>query len=485
MDSRQLIPRWHTSRKSMKLQFPFLATEKKFQHDDDFFIEIDRIKWREERSILTATELNSSLFVQGLFEDVEYKETLNYLLSMYDKLPRGTQNLISSEARQVDKSHTYTTNPADVNIIIRKLKNIINIFPTDAMTWADMAFYYTILGELAKAEKCFITAWGLNKDNSFISRSYSRFLVHLNKPDKAIHILRKCAQINTNPLVSSAAIAIANAFNIKGNEINIGRKLLESFIGESSFKSDLSACIGTLELMNGNTKKAKLLFKKALDKPSENTISQYNWLYHKHNFFVDGFDIRNFKSIESEVNNSYVTQQYEKCRSDLIELHNFQPFSEAPISDAGYISLIALNDPNYVIRMSQNRVPKVHMPFIELNNLIVAKIISGDFSDIELEMRLLGRKSQNADNKGEGVFLATSGLIYFKKNNYELGVKCYEDAINYFKSINSKRSAVVAEHFYSQQIRESNPVRYANLRKSVQYFAKTNKMLELILPEEK
>ncbi|HCV05075.1 MAG TPA: hypothetical protein DG048_20780 [Pseudoalteromonas sp.] len=469
----------------MKLQFPFLTTEKKFQHDEDYFIEIDRKKWREERSVLTATELYSSLFVKGLYDDFEYKETLNYLLSIFDKLPRGTQNLISSEPRQVDKSQTYTTNPDDVRIIIRKLKNIVNIFPTDAMTWVDIAFYYTILGELSKAEKCFLTAWGINKDNSFIARSYSRFLVHLNNPEKAIHVLRKCSQINTNPLVSSAAIAIANSFNIKGREINIGKKLVDSFIGESSFNSDLSACIGTLELMNGNTKKAKILFKKALAKPSENTISQYNWLFHKHNFSIDGLKNGTFKSIESEVNDSYVTQQYEKCRNGLIELHNFQPFSEAPISDAGYISLVALNDPKYVIGMSHNRVPRVHMPFIELNNLIVAKLLSNDFSDIELEMRLLARKLQTSDQKGKGIYLATSGLIFFKTENFEKGVKCYEDAINYFKSINSTRSAVLAEHFYSQQIRDINPNRYASLRKSVQSFAKTNKMLELILPEEK
>ena len=485
MDSRQLIPRWHTSRKSMKLQFPFLKNVPMINTFDDIFLEEDRRRWQHEKSILTATELYSYLFICGKYEDKDYKDTLRYLLDHYEKLPRATQNIVSTTARQVDKSDTYTTKPAEIHVIIRKLKNIVKIFPSDAMTWVDIAFYYTLLGEISKAEKCFKVAFDINKDNSFISRSYARFLVHLNQPEKALHILRKSSQFRFNPLVASAAISIGNTFDIRGNDIAIGRKLLDNYDGEPSFSSDLLACIATLEIKNGNNKKAKKLFYQALENPSENSISQYNWVFHKHNFKLDTFDIRKFGSIESSVNDAYVNQQYEKCRQHLLELHSFQPFSDAPVADAGYISLIALNDPEFILNMSLDRGPKIHMPFTELNNLVVAKILTNNFSDIDLDFRILARKSITEEKIDHGVYLATSGLFFIKIGEVAKGCQLYESAIAHFKSINSKRAAAVAEHFYSLQIKENNPQRYNELRKSVSSYAKSQKMLELLQSEEK
>lgn len=97
---------------------------------------------------------------------------------------------------------------------------------------------------------------------------------------------------------------------------------------------------------------------------------------------------------ESQVNRLYVQSDFLACRSKLIELHRFQPFTGAPLTDSGYISLLGLTDPEFVIELSQNRSSYHAMSFGELNNLIVAKLFINDLSEVERLLGLLAEKAR-------------------------------------------------------------------------------------------
>lgn len=482
MDGRQLIPRWHTSRKSMELQFPSFAKKNNNQINlEDVYTQEARFNWRNEKTILTATEVNSSLFIRQMYDDSDYKESLCFLLSNFEKLPKGTADFVSPTLKKVDKSATYSTSPLVVQGIIKKLKYILKTFPEDSMTWVDLAFYYAILGMDEKTDKCFKVAYSLCNDNSFVVRSYARYLVHNDCADKALWVLNKTADAKSNPLIASAAIAIGTSFDIKSVNISVGKKILENFSGHVAFKSDLAACIGTLELNNGNVKKAKKYFSDAFLSPSENVISQYNWLYHKYGFEISNSLVKDQTSIESSVNDFYVQGDFYNCREKLLELHNFQPFSDGPIADAGYMSLVGLNDPSFVIKLSENRIPKTHMSFTELNNLVVAKLLENRIEDAELEFRLLARKTHDSDPETRGVLLATTGLYFFKRGYIDESIKFYQESIDFFDRIKSNRSKVLAEHYFSKIVQDLNPKLFKQLRVSVDEYAKKHKLKELLV----
>lgn len=486
MDNRQLIPRWHTSRKSMRLQFPVIKNLEEFKiKEPDSYLEEYRDRWKQSRLIYNATELNSALFVRGMVDDPDYKDTLRFLLVNESDIPKGVSNFILPELKQVDKENYYSTDRNAVSVIIRKLKNILGLFPSDAMTWIDLAFYYSILGEYVKAGKAMEVGRSISGENSFVLNSYARYLVHMDEPDKAVWYLNRSKNIKGNPLTMSASLSISTSFNISGVSVSRGRKLLDSFAGNSFFKSDLAACIGTLELMNGNTKGAKKMFRIASISPSENTISQYNWLYHKHGFRLGNeFENWSITSPESEVNNFYVGKEYKKCRSKLIELHQFQPFSDNALTDAGYISMVGLDDYDFVIEMSENRVPRPQMSFKELNNLVVAKLLSGKLSDIDTELLLLSKKVKGSDEEDLGVLRATFGLYFLKNGFIEKGVQCYEDAINFYHNVGSVSSVMLAKHFYSIAIKEYDLKKYTELRAEIIPYAKKNRKFELIFKGE-
>lgn len=483
MDERQLIPRWHISYKSMALQFPAINSTSMSsgrEIEDDVWIEESRLNWRHERTILNATELNMGLFINNKLEDRDYLETLDFLLSNYGDLPKGTAELVNRDKGDEKRSY-YSADHRIVRKKIRALKSKAKEFPRDSVLLVDMAFYYTVLGQDRKAERLLKTAWEVCRYHPFVSKAYSRYLVHKGSPEEAVWVLKKTGGVNHNPLISSAYIAINNSFDLPGGHAGGGKKLLDSYTGEPAFLSDLAACLGTIEFKNGRVKKAKKLFEKALCLPSENAMSQYGWLKQKHGFFVDESGFVELESIENDANRLYVEGGFEGCRSKLLDLYYFQPFTDAPLVDAGYMSLLGLKDPGFVVNLSKNRVPKVHMSFGELNNLVVAKLMLNELCDIEVDMKLLARKADGKDDAAKGVFLATSGMVMFKIGDWKRGGELYEASIKYFKSKRMERSVALAEHFYSQNLKFLDIKRYARLRESVVLASKKHKMKELLV----
>lgn len=488
MENRQLIPRWHTSRKSMALQFPTLMskTSSDTSSKNDKFLEKVRANWRQNKNYYNAVELHTALLVRGIYSAPDDDEAISFLLSKQDELPSGAKHLIEPSLKHIDKSSRYYTYlPTDVGRIISRLRSIVTKFPQDYMTWCDLAFYYTVLGLNIKAEKCLSIAWNQCESHPYIARCFARFYVHIGEPEKATWLLKKSGGVNYEPLITSASIAISCAFGFGNPDISKARKLLGDYRGLKAFSSELAATIGTVEFNNGRKKKAKGYFTDALEQPSENSLSQYKWLNQKSGFTLNDNEIAQPPTVEGNVHQLYVQGNFEECRDKLLDLFDFQPFSDAPISDAGYMSLVGLNDPDFVIELSDTRIPKTHMSFGELNNLTVAKLMKNDLSGAEVSMRLLSKKLSPDKPESQGIYLATSGLVMFKLGQIEKGNELYKKAISFFESRKEYRSVALAEHYFSMCAKGVDDTLYDSLRKSVEKRAKALGMRELSVTTNK
>lgn len=484
MENRQLIPRWHTSRKATALQFP---NRQKFQVKQpelprDPWLSEARLEWKRKRSVLSATELNASLDLHNMTDDSDYIETRSFLLDNLDKVPSGLSDALKNSANYADDDSYYATNVLKVRLIISRLKKLVAEYPRDWLAWSDVAFYYALLGEDERALRCLQISSNACPRNAYILRSHARFLVHLGKPEEALFILKKSGDIKNNPLIASGALAISEAFDLPSISVSSCKRLLKSYSGDPVFSSDLLASLGTIEFRNGNLKKAKEYFAMSFKNPSENALSQYGWLHHKHGFNapVDNGGLLS-SSIESQVNRLYVQSDFQGCRSKLIELHQFQPFTDAPLTDAGYISLLGLEDPEFVIELSQNRSSYRAMSFGELNNFIVAKLVLNDLSSIEGLLGLLAekaRKDQASDQRG--VFLATAGMFMFKAGNIDEGRFLYQEAINHFGTRNSLRASALAKFFYAENLTGIDDRAREKLLASAASIAKRCSMHELL-----
>lgn len=486
MENRQLIPRWHTSRKTIELQFPAALNnvENNKKNTNDPWLSEARLRWKSERSIIAATELNASLYLNEMTGDEDYLVTEKFLLDNFDKLPAGLADALEKKIKFADSSDFYSIDIFKVRSIISRLKKILKGYPRDWMTWADVGFYYTLLGEDERAQRCLTISSNACPSHPFILRSYARFLVHIGEPEKALTLFKKSGLMKENPLIASGALAISQAFDLNDVKISDCKRVLKYYSGNPVFGSDLAASLGTIEFKNGNTKKAKEFFRSSLASPSENATAQYGWLHHKYGFNIQTSNLNIYRSIESQVNQLYVNSDFLGCRSKLLDMHRFQPFTEAPLTDAGYISLLGLDDPQFVVDLSGNRTSRESMRFDELNNLIVAKLMLNDLSGIEDDISILKDKCRrDIASDQRGIFMATAGMFMFKINNYNEGRYLYESAIEHFGNRNSMKAVALAKYFYAQNLGESDQKAYEKLMSSAAYIAKRHSMHELTQKE--
>ncbi|KMQ74403.1 tetratricopeptide repeat protein [Marinobacter subterrani] len=482
MENRQLVPRWHTSRKTIALQFPAALnnTEKKIKKVNDPWLAEARLTWKTERSIISATELNASLYLNEMTDDEDYHATEKYLLDNISKLSAGLADALEKKIKFADNSDFYSIDIFKVRSIIGRLKKVLKSYPRDWMTWSDIGFYYALLGEDERAQHCLTISSNACPSHPFILRSHARFLVHIGEPERAVTLFKKSGLMKESPLIASGALAISQAFELSDVKVSDCKRVLKYYSGDPVFSSDLAASLGTVEFKNGNIKKAKEFFRSSLAFPSENATAQYGWLHHKYGFTIDNSNPDNYRSIESQVNELYVNSDFLACRSKLMDLHRFQPFTEAPLTDAGYISLLGLDDPQFVVNLSSNRISRETMSFGELNNLIVAKLMLNDFSGIEDDILVLKEKCQrDTASDQRGIFMATAGMFMFKINNYDEGRFLYESAIEHFGNRNSMKAVALAKYFYAQNLEGSDQKAYEKLMSSAANIAKRHSMHEL------
>ncbi|TGG94859.1 hypothetical protein E4656_00045 [Natronospirillum operosum] len=478
MDNRQLIPRWHESSNFYRLQYPGVKREKSSKNIDDIWVYDLKARWSTEKNIYSATDLFVALFTRARFDDIKYKEALDFLLRHYDELPPETKELVSKNGDP--PFHIDNLNLNYAKIKIKELRRLVNTVPQSSILWVDLAFYYTVLGEVEKARKALIVAWNLGKNSSYVAKAYSRFLVHDREPEHALWVLRKSGFLEIDPSLCSASLSISSAFDIPDITVRKARKVLDGYTGDPIYASDLNAALGSIEFKSGSVKKAKKYFNDALSRPSENVNSQYAWLQYKYGFEVGGYPVVEKLSIEADVNMLYKKMEFKLCRDKLLDLYRFQPFTDAPLVDAGYISMLSLEDPNFVVETSVGRIPLTHMGFGELNNLVVAKLMLEDYSDLGLHLEILKRKCIDGTDADKAVYLATCGMSKIKLGDVGLGEELYEGAINFFSSKGYEKQKALAMYFYAKNIRHYNLEKYNSLMSEALRLAQANRMYELL-----
>jgi tetratricopeptide (TPR) repeat protein len=479
MDDRQLVPRWHTSRKLFKYNYSdkFEASSQR-NLNNDYWFQKSLQNWEKSPTTTNAIDLFVRFIQEDERDSARFNSVHRQLLDQFENLSNTVQNLVCPKLKLIDNSAGYSTSPDKVHLIINKLKKVVKFSPRDSLTWMDLGFYYSILSEYKKAEYCTEVAKNLDPQNSYIARAYSRFLVQIDDPEQAIWFLKRLPNLQTNPLILSAYMAIGSTFDIVKPNVKLGISLIDNWKGQQARISELAATIGTIELQNGALKKGKKHLQQALNEPSENVVAHVKWLHHKHNINLSMPE--NSNSIEGGVNDLYAQQKFSLCRDKLVEMYEFQPYSIGPLVDAGYLSIAALNDPKFVIDISSNRIPRSHMEFSELNNLIVAKLMKKETSDIDVDLRLLSKRVNRDDPNSVATLSATLGMACIENGMIDEGQKLYENAIKTLKNNNLEKTLCLAYHFYSRQLELISPIKALSLKQESVKLAKKHRILEMI-----
>jgi tetratricopeptide (TPR) repeat protein len=328
----------------------------------------------------------------------------------------------------------------EVNLRIAEIKNWINKYPKNAISWIQLARLYTINGQFEKAKKAAKIALNLAPFDRYVVRCGVRFFLHILDFDSASHYIHKANLYVHDPWLKATEINVSMIANKRTPSF---KKLLPRDPSRVDLfhYSELYESYGILELEEGNYRSAKKLFKTAWTKPCETVITHGEWVIrNKLPGLRENSNLDYEKSLEALTWVRYFNLDLKNAIKTAKEWELEEPYSRSPfilgtsiacnagMPDMGAeISLRGLN--------SNPDDPKL------INNLCYSLLKAGRVEEAEENFK----NSKQRENDEEKIFyLATKGLLEFKKGNVASGRSLYSEAIKLCKQKDERDLAVKA-----------------------------------------
>jgi tetratricopeptide (TPR) repeat protein len=446
--NRQIIPRWNRYFFACMLgelaplsirTVPKIISKKAHQHKIS--------DWTQNNKLFFALDLiGSSLLINDLDTKAVY-EACDFVLKNKNKLPPiviELAHLFLKNAEKI-KQHSFPPNIfmprlsiQQIYDKIKKFKSHVIKYPTDAITWLELGYYYNVLNQMDKASKCIDIAVSLGPDNRYILRSAARFYLHINKIDRSLYILRRSAALNYDPWLVSSEISIAEAFQLPAKTKKVGINIVNSNDFSPIHTSELAGTLGTLEINHGGIKKAKKLFKKALEMPTENTVAQAEWIstQHHENFIESPSSLATL--FEANAIKLFREKNYLKTVEAIEKWFEYEPYRATPAIKGSYVASIALQDDYKAIQILEKAINNHRDNFTLKNNLAFSL---ASLNKLEEAINIITSIKKNQLNEPDkSILVATQGLLEFRGGRHDKGRLLYKSAIEFFKDVGDEQS---------------------------------------------
>lgn len=433
---RKVVPRWRTFDKTLKLgelgSYSPPRSHKKVASD---FLSSKIIDWQKYRTKVYAAELVGAAIVLG--RESECEEAARFLLQddissslWVRELARRALRLQPTDQSSNSPEVHQELSEEFLGSQIRSLRQLVRIEPRDAILWVDLSRLYATLGLRDRAERCMTIALQLASNNRFITRSASCLWVSLGDPGKARDIVARTAITRYDPWLLAVEVTLSDLAERNPRFIKSARKILSNEDIDPRHISELASALATLELGAGSVKTSKRLFKKSLEKPTENSIAQAVWISKRRHLPLDltniSFDRQ--KTFEANYWISYYKKDWEKAVKACKLWRDDQPFSEGPYIFGSYVLMTALDDYKQGKKLAKEGL-KINKADLALqNNLAFAHINNEDYEKANEILSKINDK--NISDQDRAFLKATQGLLAFRKNDIETGRKLYLDARN-------------------------------------------------------
>lgn len=429
---RKVLPRWRDFQSTPQFEIasvnahrsPILGCV-----DEEFHIA--RQKFLNAPSIISAVEL---LDYRHAFSD--------------DAMELASQYIEKSDAASRSVKRRFERNPESVNPKmggteiftaddyidqvrgkIRQKKIDLSNNPRSSISHADIALFYTYLGEIEKAKRHFDVAQNISPNNRFIVRSFIRFLNHVDFSEEAFDRFKHLKQSN-DPWILSALVSSAHIAERVGElRIRRIRSVLEAGV-EPIHNSELAAALATLELEAGGVKQAKRLFGRSGIAPTENAHTQIVWANINYGLGLETHSAPATSPFEAIALTALEQNSWDvflpACRSWL----QSEAFSSRAAVQGSFAASTFFIMPDHAVDFAKRGLlANPHDDTLQ-NNLAFAYAQLGKR---ELAAKTLSRAMSNVDGRSNlAMMIATSGFINVTMGDINGGIRDYNKAITIF-----------------------------------------------------
>ncbi|KFF73702.1 hypothetical protein HX13_17945 [Chryseobacterium sp. P1-3] len=290
-DNRDVIPNWRNF-----ITTSNLGELSKLNNKPEITFNLDELKhdWEHQKSIGIAADLINAHFISNQEVDETILEVIKFI-NQSSKPSKLLLKLSNSVNKIDDEVQQYVKND-DENIRENLISQIKFLIESNArhqisyykkltidnsrnpINWVELSRLYSIEGNKDKSEKCILIALYLAPNNRYVLRCATRLFIENENPEKAIYFLRKSSYTALDPWLTSAHIAVSSSLNKFSPFIKNALRQVESNKFTSFDLTELNSSLGTLELNNGNFKKAKPFFNDSLKLPNDNSLAQFQFI---------------------------------------------------------------------------------------------------------------------------------------------------------------------------------------------------------------
>lgn len=425
---RNIIPRWRDS-KTTKLtsELASLGSKRAGLLDGQQFQQKLR-DWEEAPSISSAAELLNAAIVLGKKEAAVV--AARYLVGAKGHLPDVLfRTAISLLDPPQTRAYQFTFSPTfESRESIRRLRLGIRQYARNPIAWVDLSREYAITGQLAQARHAMDVALILAPANRFVVRSAARLYVHLEDAGHAHDILVRAASAHRDPWLIAAELAVAGVANTAPEFVFEARRLLNACDHAPLHLSEMTSALATLEMSNGNNKKARKLFLHALEDPTENTVAQVNWATEElGRIRMSPRVLEVPRLFEARSWGFYRAGKWRDALDQSFDWLDDQPFSSRPAIHGSYIASALLEDFEAAERIARTGLNANPREFGLLNNLAVVLARTGRVKEAVRYFEMINHSHLTTAQRV--VCQATAGLLYFRNRQFEEGRGLYRKAI--------------------------------------------------------
>jgi tetratricopeptide (TPR) repeat protein len=441
-EPRRLAPRWRSLFKTEKAgQLSALRASPRKQENHEALVLHKLALWREQRTVALAADVVSAALVVG--QHAVAAEAAEFLLRSGARDPDAPLFRIAAQV-------AGTSSPDDPATATPRA--LLFLEARNALAWSELARLQISSGATKRAKRSMQVALAMAPNNRFVLRSASRLAIHLTDPKHAAHLVRIADASRYDPWLVAAEVAACNIAGITSPLIRIGRQMIRGDFSPHDL-SELAASLAQLEMANGNVRRARKLFLKALERPTDNTVAQLEWdarMEPKIEELTHDIDVGGQLFAEARAIEAFRERRWESAKEACALWLDDEPFSTRPAIFGTVVGAVCLADFDIGILFAQRGLRANPHNFTLLNNLAFSL---ASVNRVE-EAAFYHQKLAHLDGSAVPA-LATGGLIRFRTGDLAGGRVLYEQAV---KAAEHERNRLLKAMALAYYAREENLV---------------------------
>jgi len=439
---RHVVPRWRTATiTSAAGELTPLSEGPRPPMSDKDFLGDKLAEWREQQTVAHAADVVGSAIVLG--QDAAAREAAEFLVANATEVPSPTYRLaLRVLGREVVSGDLHTA--------IRTLRRQLHEEPRSPLTWVDLARAYSIVGQATQATQAMRAALQLAPQHRFVLRSAARLQLHHRDPEHAHDMLRRNTATRHDPWLMAAEIAIAELVDRSSNLLKTARDLVEGRSFAPQHLAELASALATHELRAGNRKRARRLFQRALEAPTENVIAQAEWVARQQGpVEVDDRLLQTPRCFEARAFDHFWEGRWASSLEETWRWLEDEPFSILPVIHGSFVAAVMLEDyagAEAIIARgcgANRQDPRL------INNLVFA-LASGGQVPRAIKLHKQARPTPQDDDLYV-TWLATSGLLQFRSGAHSEGRRLYLEAIERASGVARQHQRAMASLFLARE----------------------------------